>query len=412
MPKTNASYLLIPGETEWEIWSVLPHQPATLHSTYSVSQPSEIKQFPSGDLFFFFPVQALTSIPLHVPTNDESLFADLASTHAERMGLRPDPLAGQLTDLFPISITPEHSTLLHVVLKNPESDHLPSKSPKAFDFSARAFPVTDDSISIWKELQHWVFAIHQGGKLVYTQTTSSTGPGPDANLVREIRITIAQLSLQGIRVEPERITVWSNNSSIQTSVLSNAFTIPVLCSIRPAPSLPQSLSHLLPADVRAARTAARKRQNMIVSIAAIAIIYLGVIAYSGYGLWKIHSTTQKLKQRANTIAPLADSFRIHTEKWDEIEYGISREYNTVDILNRVAKCIPIHSGLRLKTAKISPDEILLIGEAPQPEAITQFSRNLNRSNDLAAYEWETSNPRQSARGWEFQFTAALPNLAP
>jgi hypothetical protein len=412
MAKTNSSYLLIPGETEWEIWSVTPNQPTTLHSSHTVSKPSQITNFPSGDLIFFFPVQSLTSIPLLVPTNDESLFADLAATHAERLGLRPDPLAGQLTDIFPISITPEISSLLYVVLRNPNTDHLPTKSPKSFDFSARALPCESDSISIWKELQQWVFAIHQGGKLVYTQTTSSTGPSPDANLVRDIRITIAQLSLQGINLEPNNITVWSNNTTTQTSALSNAFTIPIVNSPRPSPFLPETLSHLLPADVRAARRAARQRQNTIISIAAVAIIYLGMISYSGFGLWKIHSTTQKLIERATTIAPLAESFRVHTEKWDEIESGISREYNTVDILNRVAKCIPANSGLRLKTASISPDEILLIGEAPQSQAITQFSLNLNRSNELAAYEWQTSDPRQSTRGWEFQFTAALPKITP
>ncbi len=412
MAKTTSSYLLLPGETEWEIWTNTPNQPTTLHSSHAVTHPSEITNLPAGDLIFFFPVQALTAIPLKVPTGDESLFHDLAATHAERLGLRPDPMAGQLTDIFPISITQEHSTLLYIVLRHPSTEQLPSKTPKAFDFSARVFPTGEESIHIWRELNQWNFAIHQDGKLIYTQTTSSSGVSPDANLVREIRIVTAQLDLQGISPSPEKITVWSSDLSVDLSALANAFTIPVVHSQRPTPQLPATLSHLLPADVRSARRAARQRQNILTAVAAMAIIYLGIICYSGYGLWKTHSTTKQLKERAEAIAPFAESYRTHIEKWDEIEYGISREFNTVDILNRIAKCIPVNSGLRLSIAKISPDEIVLNGEAPQSQAVTQFSLNLNRSNDLATYQWETSDPRKSNRGWEFQFTGVLPKFNP
>ena len=103
MAKSNSNYLLIPGETDWEIWTIMPNQPATLHASYPVKNPSEIENLPAGDFIFLFPVQALTALPLKVQTADSALFPDLAATHAERVGLRPDPLAGQLTDIFPIS---------------------------------------------------------------------------------------------------------------------------------------------------------------------------------------------------------------------------------------------------------------------------------------------------------------------
>ncbi len=412
MAKSNSNYLLIPGETEWEIWTILPDQLATLHSSHAVKYPAEIESFPAGDLIFLFPVQALTALPLRVQTGDSSLFSDLAATHAERSGLRPDPLAGQLSDIFPVSTSDEESTLLSVVLRNPSNETLPSKSPKAFDISARAFPSSGNTLTLWRELNQWVFAIHHEGKLVYCQTTSSCGISPDANLIREIRIVIAQLSMQGIEVKPDKAIVWSNHENTQTSALSDAFSIRIELGQRPAPTLPNPLSNLLPADVRAARRAARQRQNTIFAIAAVALLYIGAIGYFGFGLWKTYSTTQKLKNRAEAIAPLEKSFSLHIQKWDELEYSISRDYNTVDILHRVSKCIPANSGLRLKIAEISPSEIRLIGEAPESQAVTQFALNLRKSNELLAYEWSPGAPQQSNTGWEFTHTATIPQATP
>lgn len=408
MAKSNSNYLLIPGETDWEIWTIAPNQPTTLHSSHAVKHPSSIEKFPAGDLIFLFPVQALTALPLHVPTGDSSLFPDLAATHAERLGLRPDPLAGQLTDIFPISISSEESTLLHVVLRNPSNEVLPVKSPKAFDISARAFPTEDNTLTLWRELNQWVFAIHHQEKLIYCQATSSAGISPDSNLIREIRIAITQLSLQGIQAKLEKIIVWSNDAETQISALSQAFIIPIELATKPTPSVPNPLSNLLPADVRAARRAARQRQNTILTVAVIALGYLGAIGYFGYGLWKTHSTTKKLEARANEIAPLQANFTLHTEKWDELEYGISRQYNTMEILNHIHKCIPANSGLRLKMADITPTQITLQGEAPKAQAVNQFSTNLKKNNDLITYEWSLGQARQSNLGWDFTHTAILP----
>lgn len=412
MAKNSSTHLLLPGESEWEFWTIAPGAPAILQSSHPVARPSEIGKTPQGDVIFLFPVRALTALPMHVPTGDTSLFPDLAATHAERAGLRPDPFAGQLSDIFPILTNSENSVFLSVVLRNPQSGDLPLKSPKAFDISPRAFPTRGNTLTLWRELGNWVFAIHSEGKLLYCQATSASSASPDASLVREIRIAIAQLSMQGVRAEPSSATVWSSDPETETSLLSRSLSLQTQLAPRPAPVLPDPLSKLLPADVRAARRAARKRQNIILAVAALAVIYLGTIGYLGYGLWKTRSTTGKLQAEVASVAPQQEAFKLHIAKWDELEYGIDLNYNTVDILNRIARSIPPGSGLRLTSAIISPEEIRIEGEAPQPQAVNDFSKNLTRNNDLAAFTWETPEARQTARGWGFIFTAAPPSATP
>jgi hypothetical protein len=412
MAKNNSTHLLVPGESSWEFWSIAPGVPATMESSHPVTKPSEIEKTPQGDIIFLFPVKALTALPMHVPTSDTSLFPDLAATYAERSGIRTDPFAGQLNDVFPVSTGSEGSVFLSVFLRTPQTDELPRRSPKAFDISPRAFPVTGNTLTLWRELGNWVFAIHSEGKLLYCQATSVSTPSPDSSLVREIRIAIAQLSMQGVRAEPSNATVWSSDPDTDTSHLSRSLSLQTRLAPRPAPVPPEPLSKLLPADVRAARRAASKRQNTILAIAALAVIYLGTLGYLGYGLWKTHSTTKKLLSQTNLIAPQQEAFQLHIEKWDELEYGIDLNHNTVDILNRISRSIPPGSGLRLRTADISANEIRLIGEAQQPQAVNQFSLNLSKNNDLATFEWQTPEPKQTNRGWEFVFTGSTPTAAP
>ena len=412
MSKANSTHLLVPGENDWQIWTIVPNGESILHSSHPVARASEIGKPPQGDLVFLFPVKSLTALPLHVPTGDASLFEDLAATHAERAGFRTDPFAGQLTDIFPLLTNSEESVFLSVILRAPQTADLPPTSPKAFDISPRAFHLKGNTLAIWRELGQWVFAIYQEGKLLYCQATSVTSPFPDAALIREIRIAIAQLSMQGIRTVPSRAIVWTSDSSTETSLLSRSLSVQVELAPRPAPILPEPLSKLLPADVRAARRAARKRQNTILAVAAIAVIYLGTVGYLGFELWKTRTTTTKLLDQVKAVAPEGEAFALHIAKWDELEYGIDLNHNTVDILNRIARSIPANSGLRLTTADISATEINLRGEAAQLQPVNQFSLNLSNNNDLAAFEWQTPAPRQTSRGWEFVFSGATPTATP
>lgn len=412
MSKSTLTHLLLPGESAWEFWTLSASNEATLTSSHSVERASEIEKIPQGDLIFLFPVKAYTSLPLQVPTNDASLFEDLAATHAERIGIRTDPFAGQLNDIFPISESAEHSVFLSVILRNPQPEELPNKSPKAFDISPRSFEVEGNTLSLWRELGQWVFAFHQQGKLIYSQATSVIAPSPDSDLLREIRIALIQLTMQSIPIAPEKAIIWSSDPNLSTAFLAETLSIKAEVSPRPAPSVPHKISKLLPDDVRAARKQARKRRQIQIAVAAMLCLYLAGIAYLSYDLWKVRSNTNKILSQANALAPQSETYAKHIAKWDELAHCIDATHNTIDILNRIARCVPPNSGLRLRTADISATEIKLQGEAPQLQAVNQFSLNLKRNNELLAFQWQTPEPKQSSRGWELTFNGAVESATP
>ncbi len=408
MSKSTENVLLIPGESGWEIWTGPTAAAFSLHEATAHERPGDLTTIPGGDLLLLFPVKAITAVPMRVSSDDDALFPDLAALHSERLGFRPDPMAGQLTDLFVIAREAENTALLTVLLRTPGEGDMPPRGPKSFDISARAYPLTGNSLAVWKELGRWVFSLSHQGNLVYCQATSGTSASPDEALAREIRLALIQLSLQGLEIEPTRTVLWTNLETINPDALASAFSAPVEISPRPAPVLPNPISKLLPADVRAARREARRRQNILLGVAAVALVYLSILGWFGYGLWVGISETNKLVQQAAAAAPEGQAYATHIAKWDELAHAIELTHSPVDILSRIAACIPASSGLRLKTAEISATEIKLIGEAPQLQAVNSFSLNLNKNNDLTQFDWQTPEPNQSTRGWEFVFSAEIP----
>ncbi|MEO0017757.1 MAG: hypothetical protein RLZZ522_1040, partial [Verrucomicrobiota bacterium] len=196
MSKPTDKVLLVPGAAGWEIWTGQAESGFVLHSAPAIARAGDLTGIPAGDVLLFFPVKAITAIPMKVTSEDDSLFSELATMHAERLGMRPDPMAGQLTDTFVIAREGGTTALLAVHLRPPIEGDLPTRSPKEFDISARAFPLSGDCLAVWKEFGRWVFALSHQGEIVYCQATSVTASEPDDDLVREIRLAQIQMSLQ------------------------------------------------------------------------------------------------------------------------------------------------------------------------------------------------------------------------
>jgi hypothetical protein len=406
--KSTDRVLLIPGETGWETWTRQNDEPFVFHGGGAVTHAGDLTDIPAGDLTLLFPVNFLTAVPMRVTSDDEALFPDLAALHAERLGLRPDPMAGQLTDVFVVAREAENTALLSVFLRSPADGDLPRRGPKGFDISARAFPVSGGALAVWKEFGRWVFAVFHQGNLAYCQATAVDAEHPDAALAREIKLSLMQLAMQGLHFETPRILVWTSAAEPDVSALKAAFGVPVETCLRPAPILPEPLSKLLPADVRAARRAAQRRRTIAIAVSAAALAYLSAIGWLAYGLWKTHTEASRLTAMAEQAAPEGAAYADHIAKWDELAHAIDLNHSPVDILHRIASCIPPNSGLRLKTAEISASEIKLQGEAPQLQAVNSFSLNLSKNNGLTQFTWQTPEPNQSTRGWEFVFTAEIP----
>jgi hypothetical protein len=413
LSKQQEMSLLVPGSRGWEIWKQSTTGGFVLQSADGPARASELTNLPGGHLAMLFPVRGFHALPFKASSADESLFDDLAAMHAERLGVRADPMAGQLSDTYLVTKEEESATLLGVVLKSPGEGDLPPRSPREFDLSARAYQVRGEAVAAWMEFGRWVFAFYRNGKLLYSQATSSGGSAPDAGCLQEIHLALGQMAIQGLQLKPEAVHVWSPEGDAGSAgSLATGFNVPVKVTPRPDPVMPEPRSKLLPADVRAARRVAKARQQKIVAGTLVGLAYVGVAGWFGYGLWKDKSQVKKLTAEANAIAPAADraAYEAHLATWSELDLVVDETKAPVDLMSRVAKAMPPNQAVRLKTAEINANEIKLTGEAQQAAPVSQFSVNLSRS--MPEFKWENPPPSNSNKGWTFTFSGIRADSIP
>ena len=414
MSKSNNHVIILPGESGWEIWSRSANGAFELQHATDLMHVGDLENIPNGDLTLLFALRSVTTVPMRVMTADEAMFEDLVALHAERLGLRADPLAGQLNDLFEIRRENDSAVLLSIWLKKPGEGDLPRVGPKAFDLSARAISVQGSAVTVWRELGRWVFAVHQDDKLLYAQATACESEQPDAALARELKFSLMQLSMQGLHPTPSRLDVLSADASLDLGALRDGFELPVAIRPRPAPVLPAPVSKLLPEDVRAARKEAQRKQRIQLGVGAAALLYLLLLGWLAYGLWQKSRRVADLEQQAELAAPAAEAYTLHMERWHELADAIDIDHAPVEILYRIHSCIPKNAGVRLTTAEVGPYEVNLRGEAPSSEAANQFKLNLRKNTSLSRYDWDLPDSTPGKRGRDFQYrgNAAAPHQAP
>ena len=418
MSKQNEIALLVPGAQGWEVWTQGQDGRYVRTAEGGPLQAGGLEGLPGGDLAMLFPVRSFQALPFRAASTDESLFEDLATMHAERLGIRTDPMAGQLSDTFVVGGEEEATVLLHVALKSPSEGDLPLRTPKEFDLSPRAFPVDGDAIAAWKELGRWVFAVYSGGRLVYCQATSSRDSAPDDTFLREIHLALGQLAIQGLRVVPKAVHVWPPEGELgEAGTLAEGLGVKATVSRRPDPVLPEPPSKLLPADVRAARRA-RKKRNQQIGLGAVGVAaVLALLGWVGFDLFKDMRTRKRLNAEAEQYRGIAEAYAAHQSRWGELGPVVETERSPLEVMLAVANSIPRSSGLRFNIADIKvggvpdggggyiPGEVRLTGAAQTSAPISTLAVALKRNPSLAWLEWSNAAPNNTAKGWEFVITA-------
>ncbi|MEM9236442.1 MAG: hypothetical protein AAGB14_06640, partial [Verrucomicrobiota bacterium] len=298
---------------------------------------------------------------------------------------------------------------LHVVLKSPGEGELPTRTPKEFDISARAYAAKGDAVTAWKELGRWVFAIHSGGKLLYAQATSFDGAAPDDAFLRDIHLALGQLAIQGLKITPHQVHVWPPEGELgDAGSLETGLGVRATTERRPDPVIPIPESKLLPADVRAARRAKQRRNQITAAIAAVVVLYLGLIGWLVFGLWQDMKKRDRLAGDAAQVEDIAGEYEQHKAKWFELTEVVEEERSPLEVMLNISNSIPRNNGVRLTTADIGPDGVKLAGEAPQSAPVNAFSLGLKRNADLSWLSWETEAPSKNDKGWGFRFTGLAP----
>ena len=375
-------------------------------------QASGIEKIPSGRLLMGFPVREALAVPFMVQTDDEGMFEDLASMHLEKSGIRPEPDAGRLTDVFSAGHADGQTTLLSVVLSAPAEGSMPLRAPSQFDISARFYPMAGNAVTLWRELGRWVFAITSGGKLTYFQSLSGSELGQDA--VRDIRLALTQLSLQGVKLDMDKAVIWtSGHASDPGDEVIQAFGKDLGAEIsaepKPRPVPPSPMSRLVPADVRAEQRLKAERQKRNLVIAAILIAYLGIAGYLGYDYYKLNKAHKKQQAELKRVKLEHADIALFNADWNQLAPVVDSQHWPMTALERCFRAIPPGppQNLRFTVFEATPQRITIRGEANEIKLATVFGEKLRRA--LKDYQWSLQVPKadNKTNRWNFTYEGTL-----
>ena len=422
--KKGEEVLLFPGAQGWEVWKGTAVDGFSLALQTEITRVLDLGGIPAGELAMAFPVRDVSSLPFRAPTGDDALLSDLADMHLERLGVRPPVDSGVLSDIFKVGSRGEESLVVPIVLAPPEEGDLPRRSPKKFDISARCLPMPAGGVVVWQELGRWVFALADAGQALHFQALASPVLGEDTGC--EIRLTLSQLQMQGLMESPpQHCFVWVNEGEAapqeeEIEQLGRGFGGSATVASKPAPLIPSRLSQLLPADVRAERMARRKKQQIILAVAALVLFYLGLITFLGLTLSKARAEAATTTASYEEIAPEASIGMNHQQKWRELQPIVEQDHNPVELLDLCMLARDGEEGLRLDRADIfnqlqvnSEGELTLIrdvrlqGQADELKQATAFDEALKRESGFASYLWACPPPQAKGDKWGFNYEARL-----
>lgn len=376
---------------------------------------SDMEKIPSGHLIMAFPVREALAIPFKAQTDDSSMFDDLAAMHLEKIGVRPEVDAGQLTDVFPAGRDDGETTLLNVVLSPPDEGSMPPRAPNEFDISVRLFPMEENVVTSWCELGRWVFAVTHGGYLTYFQSLPGTGVTGDA--VRDVRLALNQLRLQGVGLDIQKAVVWSddrgeNPGDEMIQEFAKALGVEVQVVPKPSPVLPRPLSKLVPADVRAQQRQKAERMKLNMAIAAILLIYIGLASYLGYDYWTISKQVEKQNQELKGVRLDYTDIGLFNDRWDQLGPVVDERRWPLNILLKSASQIPLRQDLRFEVFEAKMGHVTIRGEAADIKITSTYKSKLRRA--LPEYTWNMppAEPDPKTNRRKFNYEGVLEGSEP
>jgi len=407
--KTDSA-LLIPGPEGWEIWQGSREKGFRRSLENGPVRASALEKIPSGRLLMGFPVREALAVPFKVQTEDPSMFEDLASMHLEKSGIRPEADAGRLTDAFPAGHEDGQTLLLSVVLSAPVEGTMPLRAPSEFDISARCFPMAENAVTLWRELGRWVFAITSGGRLTYFQSLPGTQLASDA--IRDIRLALTQLSLQGVNLHMDKAIVWmsgqnSDPSDEDIQAFGKELDAEISAEPKPSPVLPHPMSRLVPADVRAEQRMKAEKQKRNILIAAVLLAYLGIAGYFAYNYIQLSSKLKEQDAKLKTVKLEHGDIGLHNADWDQLAPVVESQHWPLQLLQRTATLIPPGQDLRFKVYEASRERIILRGETGDLKLASSYAEKLRRA--LSDYEWSLPPAESDSKTnrWKFNYEGTL-----
>jgi hypothetical protein len=263
-----------------------------------------------------------------------------------------------------------------------------ARLPDEVILHALCYPLVQNSITIFRELERLVIAITSGAQLIYCAPLSSGRL--DANALAELNNICLQLGFQGVLGRLESIVLWIEEGDTEQIQRITGLTA-YRCDV-PAPTMPaRGSSLLMPEDVIAERRRqagrARARFMALTAGAVLAAAIALVATVTSLALQE----RNMLREKVAELTPRASRVMDHKKAWQEAAPAVDPTTWPQQLL---LHCMEPESS---KEASIThwewtPERISIRGRMPNASLALQYTKEVSEVEGLGMFGWEIPAP--------------------
>ncbi|MEM7147437.1 MAG: hypothetical protein AAF591_20140 [Verrucomicrobiota bacterium] len=385
----NDQVIYLPGPEFWEQWSGSERFGFSRIETTEWSGVAP-ERVPTAAAFVF-PVAAAYAVPFWASTDDPSLLEDVGDMQLEKLGVKPDAVAGQLREYRVVDRVGNRSLVVASVLSVAQEPEYPKHPPEQFLISPYLYPLPSDAVLVWRELGRLVVAVTRTDTPIYFHTLSSEEL--DGEAVQEIKVILMQLRMQGVIEDVDEMVVWGRPEAGGTveQLATKELGMRARYAEAPPPRLPSEVSRLVPEEVahlRQRRETVRKIKNAALLVGLAYLVVIGVVA----GLYlRTKQKAAALRTEIAAVAPETDGVRDAQMRWFLLEKAIDVDGYPIELLHKCVQILPA-KGVQLTEFQVSGDEIFMMGNASKYPVAMSFKNDLEKAPLLAEFIWDFETP--------------------
>lgn len=389
MKKRSLQVVVRPWGSEWQLW-----RRSTREAVWQLAYSGPLSALPiPKDAICALPARLAIAHPFFVEAVEEAVAREMALLEMEMSGLTQREKLARDVEVRLLRREGNKTLVLGIVYPPEWPVELLALEGAALEASPLLAVLSDNAVHLWRENADLVAAVAWGGHVVYWETMHWTEDQSEIKawlhcVVLQLR---QELGIQEVLALKEWVPIFQEVP--EDFVRDRSFNE----SDHLEGAIPTALvqSTWLPGHLQAIALTQRRRATTLKLAGAALAVILFVAAGVSYAFADLHWREQQADAEMARLQEETIPIRRAAERWRHVEAAVDGRFYPVEMLHVVVASLPPRN-VRLTVFEMSPEKILVEGEAGNVGAATEFFNRLQESPEASDLSWEMPSPSLQA----------------